>query len=237
MKKLLKISGFALLFSALSLLLVFCSVDRYSKHAYAEATRDKPFDVIIVPGVPFEHFKTTKVMIMRLMWAKYLYDNGYTRNIIFSGSSVYSPYVEGITMKLIADTMGIPKDHTFAETKAEHSTENAYYGWKMAQKMGFKKIALATDPFQSSTLEGFLRHYCPGMKSIPIVFDKVDISTRELPKIALETAFVSDFVSIKKREGFIKRWRGTLGRRVIEESAREKQQKEVQEKLDARGSE
>jgi len=49
------------------------------------------------------------------------------RNIIFSGSAVSSPYVEGVAMKIIADTLGIRRP-TFSETKAEHSTENAYYG-------------------------------------------------------------------------------------------------------------
>lgn len=93
----------------------------------------------------------------RVYWAKYLYDKGITRNILFSGSSVYSPYYEGKIMALYAAALGIPKEHIFTETRAEHSTENAYYGYKRALQLGFTHIALASDPFQSKLLKGFIR--------------------------------------------------------------------------------
>ena len=124
----------------------------------------------LLSRVPYEKEKTTSVMKMRIWWAKHLYDSGFTRNIIFSGSAVYSPFVESIAMKVIADSLGIPADHLFSETKAEHSTENIYYSWKMAKQLGFTKIALATDPFQSRMLRSFIRKYCPEVREIPIVF-------------------------------------------------------------------
>ena len=52
----------------------------------------------------------------------------------------------------------------FAETQAEHSIENVYYSMKMARKMGFKRIGLATDPFQSQMLESLIEKYCPGIE-------------------------------------------------------------------------
>jgi hypothetical protein len=171
-----------------------------------------------VPGVPYEGENTTPVMKMRLFWAKHLYDSGYTRNIIFSGSSVYSPYVEGIVMKIMADSLGIPTGNSFSETKAEHSTENVYYSWKMAKSLGFNKIALASDPFQAGLLRSFIRRYCPGMKSIPIIFDSMNIDEKQLPQINPSSAYVENFVSIKDREGFWQRMRGTLGKRVKEEA-------------------
>src|SRR5690606_31947372 len=127
---------------------------------YEHAKTVRPYDVIIVPGIPYEKENTSSIMNMRLQWAKHLYDSGFAQNIIFSGSAVYSPFVEGKAMKAIADSMGIPPEHTFYETKAEHSTENVYYSWKMANEMGFKKIALATDPFQSAMLKSFMKKYC-----------------------------------------------------------------------------
>jgi hypothetical protein len=199
-----------------------CTFTRYAKKSFRQAQQEKPFDVIIVPGVPYEGEKTTGVMKMRLFWAKYLYDSGYTRNIIFSGSSVYSPYVEGIVMKIMSDTLGIPSEHTFSETKAEHSTENAYYGWKLAKSLGFEKIALASDQFQSGLLKSFMRRYCPGMRAIPILWDKINVDDKELPRINAASGYVENFVHITKREGFWKRLKGTLGKRVKEEVKAEK---------------
>lgn len=202
---------------AIGLVLTHCSVKRYARKANERAMQEVPFDVVIVPGVPFEHDNTTSVMKIRLYWAKLLYDSGYTKNIIFSGSAVYSPYVESVVMKVMADSLGIPSDHTFSEKRAEHSTENVYYGWKMAHEMGFKKIALATDPYQSRLLKSFMNRYCPDMLAMPIIFGRLDIDTKELPAIDSTAAYVHDFVSIKDREGFWQRFQGTLGRRVKEE--------------------
>src|SRR5687768_9228910 len=225
MKTLKKILKFVLYFHvlvALALVLTHCSFSNYAEKSYEKAKKEKPFDVIIVPGVPYEKTSTTAVMTLRLYWAKHLYDSGFTKNIIFSGSSVYTHFVEGIAMKIMADSLGIPPDHTFSETKAEHSTENVYYSWKMAKEMGFQKIAVATDPYQAALLRRFIRRYTPGVKTVPIVFSLLDIDDRSLPKIDTTSAFVDDFVSITKREGFWERLQGTMGKRVREDVKREK---------------
>lgn len=227
LKKLLKIFVYVHVFLGVALLLTHCSFSRYAKRSYERAMREKPFDVIIVPGVPYERENTTSIMTMRVLWAKQLYDSGVARNIIFSGSAVYSPYVEGIAMKVIADSLGIPSDHTFSETMAEHSTENVYYSWKMAKEMGFKKIALSTDPFQARLLGRFLKKFTPGVRTIPIVFDRLDIEGKTLPEIDISSAFVAGFVSIREREGFWERFRGTMGKKVrAEVKAEEKEAKE-----------
>jgi uncharacterized SAM-binding protein YcdF (DUF218 family) len=225
LKKFVRIFLYFHLLLAVALLLTHCSFSRYAKKSYERARQEKPFDVIIVPGVPYEQEETTSIMTMRVLWAKQLYDSGFTRNIIFSGSAVYSPYVEGIVMKIIADSLGIPSDHTFSETKAEHSTENIYYSWKMARGMGFEKIALSTDPFQSRLLGSFVKKYTPGVKVIPIVFDKLDLDGKSLPKIDFSTAFVPNFESIKERESFWERFQGTMGKRVKKEVKAEKKAK------------
>jgi uncharacterized SAM-binding protein YcdF (DUF218 family) len=212
------------IFLAVALLLTHCSFSHYAKKSYDRALNEKPFDVIIVPGVPYEKEKTTSVMKMRIFWAKHLYDSGFTKNIIFSGSAVYSPYVESIAMKIIADTLGIPPDRTFFETKAEHSTENVYYSWKMAKEMGFQKIALATDPFQSRLLRSFTKKYCPGIKAIPVVFDRLQIDDKPLPVIDATSAFRENFVSITDRETFWQRFRGTMGKRVKQEVKAEEEE-------------
>ncbi len=221
LKKTLKIVLYVHAVILTALLLAHCSYSNYAKKSYEQAKRDKPYDVVIVPGVRYEKTTTNNVMKMRVFWAKHLYDSGFTRNVIFSGSSVYNPYVEGMVMKIMADSLGIPPDHTFAETRAEHSTENVYYSWKMARRMGFKKIALATDPYQAGLLRRFIKKYCQGMKSVPIVFGAMNIDNKVLPTIDSSSAFVKDFVSIVDRQGFWERFSGTQGKRVKEEVAAE----------------
>lgn len=221
LKKFIRIFVYVHLFLAVGLLLTHCDFSRYARKSYERAKIEKPFDVIIVPGVPYEKENTGYVMKMRIFWAKHLYDSGFTRNIIFSGSAVYSHFVEGIAMKIIADSLGIPPDHTFSETKAEHSTENIYYSWKMAKGMGFQKIGLATDPFQSRLLKSFSRKYCPGMWAIPVVSGVLDMD-KTLPIIDPTSAYVPGFVSIMKRESFWQRFRGTMGKRVKDEVKEEK---------------
>lgn len=231
LKKFIRIFIYVHIFLAVSLLLTHCTFKRYAEKSYARAKKDKPYDVIIVPGVPYEKENTTMVMKMRIFWAKHLYDSGYTKNIIFSGAAVYSPFVEALAMKTIADSLGIPAEHTFAETKAEHSTENIYYSWKLAKELGFEKIALATDPYQSGLLRSFTRRYCPGVKAIPIVFGMLDISNKSLPVIDTTSCHADGFVSILEREGFWQRFRGTLGKRVKEDRRESKKQKESEENV------
>lgn len=217
-RRIVKVFLYSHLFLLVGLLCTHCTFSHYAKKSYAQARKEKPYDVVIVPGVPYEGSETTGVMKMRLYWAKHLYDSGFAKNIIFSGSSVYSPYVEGIVLKVMADSLGIPPQNTFSETKAEHSTENAYYGYRMAKQMGFNKIALATDPFQAGMLRSFIRKYCPGMKSVPIIFDKMNIDEQKLPEVDPSSAFVPAFVSIRERESFWERMRGTMGKKVKKEA-------------------
>lgn len=200
-----------------ALQLMSCTFSGYAKKSYSAAEKNQPYDAIIVPGLPYDKEKTSSVMTMRLFWAKHLFDEGITRNVIFSGGAVYTPFVESIAMKTIADSLGIPSDNTFSETEAEHSTENVYYSYKLARGLGFNKVALATDPFQSAMLRSFVRKFTPGVDIIPIVYEKIDVKDKELPMIDTTAAYKENFVSIKERESFFQRLRGTMGKRIKEE--------------------
>jgi uncharacterized SAM-binding protein YcdF (DUF218 family) len=217
MKKISKIFIGVLLFLGFGLLLTHCSFQRYAKKSFERAKKEIPFDVIIVPGVPYQDTAMNVIYKARILWAKYLYDSNFTKNIIFSGSAVYTPYYEATTMMMYADSLGLPTENLFAETQALHSTENIYYGWKMAKSLGFKKIALATDPFQSRLLKSFMERYTPGVYAIPILFEKIDAKAISFPKINDRVAFVDNFESLPKRQGFWERLRGTRGKRVKEE--------------------
>ena len=173
-----------------------------------------PFDAIIVPGVPYADESWNRVLMGRIYWAHYLYKNGYTQNIIFSGSAVYTPYIESEIMAMYAQKLGVPKENIFVETKAEHSVENVYYSHQIAKEKGFEKVALATDPFQSRMLKG------PSKRmniDISFVFFSTDVfDTLQIQDIQIEAhkAYQENFVSLTERETFWQRLRGTFGKNL-----------------------
>lgn len=197
-----------------------CAYQKFARKYYAKAKTEAPYDCIIVTGIPYnDSTNSGLIFAARVLWAKYLYDHKIAKNIIFSGAAVSTPFYEGRAMKEMADSLGVPGDHTFAEIKAEHSTENAYYGMKLAHKLGFKKLAIAADPFQVKLLRKFLERRCDNMALIPIVYDSVISNRREwqkeVPKLAFkEAAADSGWVRLSDRESFGERWRGTQGKHI-----------------------
>lgn len=173
--------------------------------------------MIAVPGVPFTEDGWDSTMKARVYWAKHLYDKGIAKNIMFSGSAVGSPYFEGEIMALYAKALGIPEKKIYTETKAEHSTENLYYVYLKSKKLGFKHIALATDPFQAKQLKRFAKKkISPDVGIIPIVFDTLRKMQPFMisPKIDYQKAYKSNFVPLSQRESFWKRFKGTMGKNI-----------------------
>ena len=125
---------------------------------YKQAAVSIPFDAVIIPGIPYNGLGWDSVMKARVLWSWILYKNGYAKNIIYSGGAVYTHYKEALIMGLYAQKLGIPKEHIFYDTLAKHSTENVYYSYLLAKRLGFKTLALGTDPFQSFMLRGFTRN-------------------------------------------------------------------------------
>ena len=181
------------------------------------AKQKKPYDVIIVPGFPHDSGKVNMVLSQRIKWAFYLYKNGYTKNIIFSGAAVHSPYVEAEAMKLIALQTGMDSNHLFTETKAKHTTENLYYSSIMANNLGFKSIAFATEPAQCSFMKPFRRKFKLKLDFLPVVTDSVMNMNLILHPIDESSAFVPDFIPLKEQEGLLKSLRGTRGHQVKKE--------------------
>ena len=201
---------------ALFVLLVGCSSLFHStKGTFAKSIKHQPYDVIIVPGYPYEGENWNTVIKMRVTWAKYLFDKGYTKNIIFSGSAVYSPYIESRIFKAYAIAKGVPEANIFTEETAEHSVENIYYSYRIAKDKGFKKIALATDAFQTNNTRRFIRKYDLDIQLLPVIIDTLVRLDRSEPKIDETIAKVGNFVSIKERQSLCKRLSGTFGKHIV----------------------
>lgn len=185
------------------------------RKAFAHAAKLVPFDAIIVPGVPFNNGAWDSVMKARVLWSYILYKHGYAKNIIYSGAAVYSPYKEAVIMGLYAQKLGIPKEHIFYDTQARHSTENVYYSYLIAKKKGFKKLALATDPFQSFLLKGFTRkRFSTPIYHLPFVTDSLAAYNHLNPQINPISAKVENFTPITEKESFWQRVRGTMGKDI-----------------------
>ncbi|MHA4844231.1 YdcF family protein [Flavitalea antarctica] len=203
--------------SIFTILSTSCQFSKKTSHRMFREASKQQFDMIVVPGVPFEDGEWSRIMKGRVYWAKYLYEKGIARNIMFSGSAVYSPYYEAEIMALYAEAIGVPKENIFTEIKAEHSTENIFYSYRKSLQLGFKKVALASDPFQTKMLKSFIRRKLGNeVEIIPFVIDTMKVIEKQMtdPVIAFEKAFVPDFKSIKKRENPWQRLMGTLGKRL-----------------------
>ncbi|MEI6124769.1 MAG: YdcF family protein [Bacteroidota bacterium] len=186
-----------------------------------QSASSETFDVIIVPGVPFNKKKWDIIMKGRILWAKYLFDNGIARNIMFSGAAVHTSWVESRIMALYAKAVGIPEENIFIEDKAEHSTENVFFSYTKAVQMGFLKIALASDPFQSKLLRKYVHTKVSSQIALlPIVYGKLHEIEHSIsdPYIDSSQAYVASFKALKQRENFRKRYRGTRGNNIRQQS-------------------
>ena len=197
------------------ILLAGCKVNNPEKY-YTKAQQEfVPFDAIIVPGVPFEDSIWQNTMKLRVYWAKYLWDQGMTKNIIFSGGAVYTKYSECKIMRLYAIEMGIPQENIYLDSLAEHSTENVYYSYLVAQKYGLDKIAVASDPYQTKALKSFVNKVNnkldTNIQLLPAMMDSVLALPMPDYAIEFEEAIGSNFVNITKTQSFWYRFRGTLG--------------------------
>ncbi|MBN9483808.1 MAG: hypothetical protein BGO70_09395 [Bacteroidetes bacterium 43-93] len=205
--------------SSLLLQLVSCITPRRGpQRLYNTAVANNmSFDAIIVPGIPYHGHSWDSVMKARVIWSWILYKNGLAKNVIYSGDAVYTPYKEAIVMGLYGQKLGIPKEHIFYDTNARHSTENVYYSYIVAKKLGFKSIALASDPFQTFLLKGFLkRRFGTPIYRLPFITDTLAVYNHLNPHINARPALVQDtsFLPITQQESFFKRLRGTFGRDI-----------------------
>ena len=183
-----------------SLIFFSASLNAQSEvRAYKRIVKHAPFDVLIVPGFPYKQAKDSILLNVRLYWAKELYDKGIARNIIFSGAAVHTPYNEGMIMKIMADSLGIPADHTFVEPDALHTTSNAKLGKKLAHKLGFKKIAAATDPYQFMYMKLLMWFSAPGIPILTFPKDSMLRYFKPLPAVNERDALVKDFIPLKER--------------------------------------
>ncbi len=209
--------GFVALSVVITTIVFFISwnMKRHAVESYNKYVAAAPYDVIIVPGLPYDTARQNTLLKVRMFWAKNLMDKGIAQNIIFSGAAVHTPWVEGKVMKMLADSMGISPNHTFYEDKAEHGNENIYYSCKLAKKLGFTKIALATDQYQDFFLSRYIDAKLPGFAQLPVVADSFPVYARlKLPAINSRLAYMQQFKPLNERVSRYERIKASLREEV-----------------------
>jgi len=186
-----------------------------SSSLYTKAQAKAPYNAIIVPGVPYDGVTWSSTMKNRVLWSYYLYKNGITENIIYSGGAVYTKYSEAKVMAEYGKALGIPASNILLDTLAEHSSENLYYSYLVAKKNGLKKVAFATDPFQAKSLKGMINNLKLPIDLIPLILDSIGNADYPEPNINGELAIENNFISIKERESFFVRLKGTMGKQIL----------------------
>ncbi len=134
-------------------LLTGCALSRY------QVTRvpTEPFDTVIVPGCPSEeNGALSYCQIGRAGQAAILWQEAWTRSFIVSGSDVHTPYVEAEAIAEAMTTLGVPPERIVLERDALHSDENVHYSALLADKLGFRRLAVASNGSIASWLCGLL---------------------------------------------------------------------------------
>lgn len=191
-------------------------MDKRPKKLFSKVVQEQQsYDVAIVPGYPYDGQNWDKLIRSRIIWAYSLYERGIIRNVIFSGAAVHTPYVEAEYMRRYAVALGIPEEHTFVEPQARHSTENIFYAYEMARSLGFKSIALVTDPLQSFLTNSFtFRRFRSPIQHLPFVMDTIRNYEHLNPRIDAEDLKLQDFTPLHEKESRWRSIRGTMGREI-----------------------
>lgn len=211
------INKFTNIYASFAILTLFSAscINVSSVKTFDKFAQIAPYDAIIVPGLPFEGDEWSELMKQRVHWSVSLYKRGLTQNIIFSGAAVYTPYCEAEIMCLYAIELGVNPENIFIEDRAEHSSENLYYSYLIGKQNGFKKIALATDPFQNSFLRRFAQKiYLNEVGFLPIVYAQLKQMELTTPIINHNSLRVENFQPLPERESFAVRIKGTMGKYI-----------------------
>lgn len=203
---------YSLLLASVALLQSCMFIGKTPKRYLATADRHKPLDAIIVPGIPYKNNGWEGLMRSRVLWSYILYKNGYTKNVIYSGGAVHTPYKEAVIMGMYAQELGIPKEHIFYDTAAKHTKENIYYSYLVAKENGFKSIGLATDKYQLKTYYFFVsRRFSSPICLLPVVSDSIRAYEFVAPVIDPEPAKVENFTSLREQQTFWERFKASNG--------------------------
>lgn len=178
---------------------------------YKTISRNPEYEIVIVPGAPIKSVYSDKVVQMRVIWAVHLYKRGITKKIMMSGSAVSTPYKESVIMKLYAISLGVPEEDVYTEENSQHTTENVWYGYHASMALGYKKIALATDSFQTRMIYGYVKRKMLELGFLPVLYDTLKTLPDTLPAINIDQYKIDNFTPLHESQNRFQLFRGTIG--------------------------
>lgn len=108
-------------------------------------------DAVIVPGCPCEpDGRLSACLRRRVLWAAHVWSRGAARRVVVSGAATYNRCVEAEAMAAGLAALDVPADRIFIEPNARHTDENLYYGMQVAERLGGRTFAVASDGAQAS---------------------------------------------------------------------------------------
>jgi uncharacterized SAM-binding protein YcdF (DUF218 family) len=106
------------------------------------------FDTIIVLGYPAtKEGKPSPIMRERVAKAVELFNSGYARNIICSGSNNKSKYVEAEVMKQYAISLGVPENCLIKEDKSLNTYRNIVNSIEVMKDKNWSTAIVVTSPW------------------------------------------------------------------------------------------
>jgi hypothetical protein len=149
-RKFRRFFAWAFITLSMSLLATFLHYQSAAQRLEVRSPPSAPFDAIIVPGCPSAQDGTlSPCQARRAMWATILWERGYARHFITSGAAVQSPYVEAEALAAAMSALGVPGERIYLEPEALHTEENIYNALQIARRMGWARLAVASDRGQS----------------------------------------------------------------------------------------
>jgi hypothetical protein len=122
-----------------SLTFISCSFSSKTTKRLLEESAEKKYDIVIVPGIPFDSVQWDRVMKGRVYWSKYLYDRGITKNVMYSGSAVYTPYYEAEIMAMYAERSAFPKSTFLLKPKQSTAQKIFIMATRKQRSWGLQK--------------------------------------------------------------------------------------------------
>ena len=94
-------------------------------------------------------------------------------------------------------------------------TENLFYGYNLAKSLGYKNIAIATDPFQCAMLHKYAKkNFKETIYFIPIIYDSIRAQMNIELEIDTTATIKKNFIPIEQRLDYKDRFKGTTGKNI-----------------------
>jgi hypothetical protein len=136
-----------------------------------------------------------------VIWASLLYQEGRAQHFVTSGNAVYNRYPEALALKSGMVALGIPAELIVTETQALHTDQNMGFSLRIAERLGFERMAVASDRNQAVGGCTMLRRWGQACQSLPIDRGRVhERRMQPLPEVVVKQVPRDQWMTLEERE-------------------------------------